>query len=175
MRLLLSIAVIASSLAQSLHAQAQDSNFTPLDEIERVRAAGCGLDQFAEFLTWYTSATEGGGWPEQVIFTDFSVLIGSLKAPDAPPTDLQNRQDYIGTFRITGDDYRASRENRPQVAGFEYRKVTLRRVNEKRYQVNWQGGPSWAGGDDKSDWDRKQGAYVFEFKKDCWYLVADLR
>ena len=67
-----SLAVLMTALAPGSPARAADPEFTPLDEIERVRQAGCGIGDFEEFLAWYSSATTGGGWLEQVIFTSWA-------------------------------------------------------------------------------------------------------
>src|SRR5690349_8180181 len=37
-----------------------ETEFTPLDEIDRVRKSGCGIDDFEEFLSWYVSSTKSG-------------------------------------------------------------------------------------------------------------------
>lgn len=166
--------VLAASLAQPAAAAAQEqpseeisSDFTPLDEIDRVRREGCGLDRFETFLEWYTQATEAGGWTEQAIFTEFMVLVGKLDDPDGPSYGI-GREEYLGQFRITYYDYLYG-DRDPQA-----RRVTLHRLNERTYRVDWQGGLGWAGGD-ATDRDKRAGAYIFEYKKDCWYLTRDLR
>lgn len=149
------------------------TEFTPLDEIDRVRQSGCGVDDFDEFLTWYVSSTKSGGWLEQVIWTNYMVKVGKLADPEAA-ANWVDRQDYLGQFRITSTDYRFSRQNPAAVPNDEYRKVTLTRLGEKQYRVDWRGGPPFAGVEG-ADRDARAGAYIFEHKKDCWYLTDDLR
>lgn len=167
----LSIAA-ATPLAAGPAPAAAEAEFTPLDEIERVRREGCGIDQFEDFLGWYVSSTDSGGWLEQVIWTNYMVKVGQLADPDAAGHWV-DRQDYAGQFRITSRDYRFSREKAP-LAGTEFRQVTLKRLGEKQYRVDWHGGPGFAGVE-REDQDKQGGAYIFEFKKDCWYLTEDLR
>lgn len=148
------------------------STFTPLDEIDRVRTESCGRDNFEDFLGWYISSTTSGGWLEQVVWTDHMVHVGKLADP-ADPGHWVDRQDYLGQFRITSRDYRFSRE---AALGFEseFRRVTLTRTGDDRYRVDWRGGLGWAGVEG-ADRDAQAGAYIFEYKKDCWYLTGDLR
>ena len=107
-----SLAFLMTALAPGSPARAADPEFTPLDEIERVRQAGCGIGDFEEFLAWYSSATTGGGWLEQVIFTSYMVRVGKLADPAEPGYGV-DRQQYLGQFRITSSDYRFSREVAP--------------------------------------------------------------
>lgn len=151
--------------------------FTPLDELDRVRTAGCGMDDFAEFLAWYSSATTGGGWLEQVVWTDYMVRVGQLADP-AGEGRWVDRRDYLGQFRITSSDYGFSREAAPAAPpaapSADVRHVTLTRLDATRYRVDWRGGPPFAGVDGANR-DARAGAYIFEHKKDCWYLTTDLR
>ena len=138
-----------------------------------MREAGCGIGDFEEFLAWYTSATTGGGWLEQVIFTGYMVKVGKL----ADPADVGywiDRQDYLGQFRISSSDYRFSREVGSGPLPTEYRRVTLTRLGDGQYRVDWHGGLPFAGVEG-ADRDAPAGAYIFEHKKDCWYLTGDLR
>lgn len=153
--------------------RAAEPEFTPLDEIERVRQAGCGIADFEEFLAWYTSATTGGGWLEQVIFTGYMVKVGKLADPADPGYGV-NREQYLGQFRISSSDYRFSREVGSAPLPAEFRRVTLTRLGDTQYRVDWQGGPPFAGVEG-ADRDAQAGAYIFEHKKDCWYLTGDLR
>ncbi|WP_137753904.1 hypothetical protein [Sphingopyxis sp. L1A2A] len=58
-----SLAFLMTALLPSVSpGRAAEPEFTPLDEIERVRQAGCGIADFEEYLAGYTSATTGGGW-----------------------------------------------------------------------------------------------------------------
>lgn len=150
-----------------------ESEFTPLDEIDRVRQSGCGVDDFEEFLTWYVSSTDSGGWLEQVIWTNYMVKVGKLADPEGS-ADWVDRQDYLGQFRITSSDYRFSRRYPAAAPNDEFRKVTLTRLGEKQYRVDWQGGLPFAGVEG-IDRDASAGAYIFEHKKNCWYLTGDLR
>lgn len=150
-----------------------DSGFTPLDEIDRVRAAACGVDDFDEFLDWYVNSTTSGGWLEQVVWTDFTVRVGKLADP-ADPGTLVDRQRYLGQFRITSRDLRFSREGLVAPPDTPNRHVTLTRVGDTQYRVDWRGGLGWAGVEG-ADRDARAGAYIFEHKKDCWYLTGDLR
>ena len=87
-KLLAAAALVATTIAASLTPPAfaashapepvTESEFTPLDEIDRVRQSGCGIDDFEEFLTWYVSSTKSGGWLEQVIWTNYMVKVGKL-------------------------------------------------------------------------------------------------
>lgn len=149
------------------------TEFTPLDEIDRVRQSGCGVDDFEEFLTWYVSSTTSGGWLEQVIWTNYMVKVGKLADPEAS-ANWVHRQDYLGQFRITSADYRFSRKAPTAASNDEFRKIILTRLGEKQYRVDWQGGPPFAGVEG-ADRDAAVGAYIFEHKKDCWYLTGDLR
>lgn len=151
---------------------AAESVFTSLDEIDRMRAEGCGRDDFDEFLAWYVSSTTSGGWLEQVVWTNSMVHVGKLADPAAPGYWV-DRQDYLGQFRITSSDYRFSREA-ARLPESEFRRVTLTRTGEDRYRVDWRGGLGWAGVEG-ADRDAQAGAYIFEYKKDCWYLTGDLR
>ena len=150
-----------------------ETKFTPLDEIDRVRQSGCGIDDFEEFLTWYVSSTDSGGWLEQVVWTNYMVKVGKLADPEGS-AHWVDRQDYLGQFRITSSDYRFSRRNPAAAMNDEFRKVTLTRLGEKQYRVDWQGGLPFAGVEG-ADRDAAAGAYIFEHKKDCWYLTGDLR
>lgn len=154
---------------------APEVDFTSLDEIDRVRKEGCGVDQFEQFLGWYTSATVGGGWLEQVVWTNILVKVGSLANP-ADPGRWVDRQDYLGQFRIDSFDYSASFDPTMRVSHGKYIRLTLNRLDEKRYRVDWhnKGGPGFAGVEG-ADQDKQDGAYIFEYKKDCWYLTEDLR
>ena len=152
---------------------AAETGFTPLDEIDRVRQSGCGVDDFEEFLTWYVSSTKSGGWLEQVIWTNYMVKVGKLADPEGT-ANWVDRQDYLGQFRITSTDYRFSRQDPAALPGNDFRKVTLTRLGEKQYRVDWQGGPPFAGVEG-ADRDAPAGAYIFEYEKDCWYLTGDLR
>jgi hypothetical protein len=169
------LAALALILLPSL-AAAQDAptrNFTPLDEIERVRKEGCGRDQFARFLGWYAGATTAGGWLEQVVWTDYMVKVGSLADPAAPGRHV-DRKDYLGQFRITTRDVRASRDARTPSADTPYRRITMTRLDATHYRVDWRGGLPF-GGVEPADRDKQAGAYLFEHRKDCWYLTGDLR
>ena len=172
-------ATLAPSLAPPAFATAESpkagagSKFTPLDEIDRVRAAGCGLGDFEEFFTWYASATEGGGWLEQVVWTNYLVKVGELTNPKSEGYWV-DRQKYLGQFRISSRDYRFSREGAIVDPDKPYRQVALTRLGEKQYRVDWRGGLGFAGVD-RADQDKKAGAYIFEHMKDCWYLTQDLR
>ena len=168
-----SLAVLMTALAPGSPARGAEPHFTPLDEIERVRQAGCGIGDFEEFLTWYSSATTGGGWLEQIIFTSYMVQVGKLADPADPGYGV-NREQYLGQFRITSSDYRFSREVAPDKLPAEYRRVTLTRLGDAQYRVDWQGGLPFAGVEG-ADRDAQAGAYIFEHKKDCWYLTGDLR
>lgn len=150
-----------------------ETEFTPLDEIDRVRNSGCGIDDFEEFLNWYVSSTKSGGWLEQVIWTNYMVKVGKLADPKAPGNWI-HRQDYLGQFRITSTDYRFSRQTPAALPNDEFRKVVLTRLGEKQYRVDWRGGRPFAGVEG-ADRDAQAGAYIFEHKKDCWYLTDDLR
>jgi len=165
--------LIAGFTAVAVSARADESAFTSLDEIDRVRQAGCGINDFEEFLAWYSSATTGGGWLEQVVFTGYMVQVGKLADPAAPGYGV-DRQQYLGQFRITSRDYRASREASSAPLPPEYRRITLFRVSDTQYRVSWQGGLPFAGVEG-ADRDLQAGAYIFEHKKDCWYLTGDLR
>ncbi len=169
-----SLAILIAALGPpSVPARAAEAAFTPLDEIDRVRQAGCGVDDFEEFLAWYSSATTGGGWLEQVVFTGYMVQVGKLADPATPGYGVE-RQQYLGQFRITSADYRASREAGSAPLPSDYRRVTLTRLGDTQYRVDWQGGLPFAGvaGADR---DATAGAYIFEHQKDCWYLTGDLR
>lgn len=163
-------AMPAAGTAESATAEPE---FTPLDAIERVRQAGCGINDFEEFLAWYSSATESGGWLEQVIFTSYMVNVGKLADPSGPGYWV-DREQYLGQFRISGSDYRFSREVGSGPLPPEYSRISLTRVGDKKYRVGWQGGLPFAGVDG-ADRDAQAGAYIFEHKKDCWYLTGDLR
>lgn len=152
---------------------ATEAEFTPLDEIDRVRREGCGIDDFELFLARYTSATEGGGWLEQVIWTDYLVKVGKLADP-AASGHWVDRQDYLGQFRIMSIDYRVSREAGAGTPDPRFRRITLTRPGKTQYRVDWQGGLPF-GGVEGADRDAPAGAYIFEHKKDCWYLTGDLR
>lgn len=156
----------------------EPTNFTPLDEIDRVRREGCGRNDFDAFLGWYVSSTTAGGWLEQVVWTNYLVRVGLLADP-AGRADWVHRQEYLGQFRITSTDYRFGR--READAGADaapvdprFRRVTVRRLSETRYRVDWQGGLGFAGVD-RVDQDKPAGAYIFDYLKDCWYLTGDLR
>lgn len=167
----LSVAAASPLAAEPAPAAATEAAFTPLDEIERVRHEGCGIDQFEDFLGWYVSSTTSGGWLEQVIWTNYMVKVGKLADPEGA-ANWVDRQDYVGQFRISSADYRFSREK--GATGTDFRQVTLKRVAEKQYRVDWHGGLGFAGVEG-ADQDKQDGAYIFEFKKDCWYLTEDLR
>ncbi len=152
---------------------AAESDFTPLDEIDRVRADACGVDDFEKFLTWYVGATTSGGWLEQVVWTDYMVKVGKLADP-ADPGHFVDRQDYLGQFRITSRDYRFSREGTIAPRDTPNRHITLTRLGDRQYRVDWQGGLPFAGVEG-TDRDAQAGAYIFEYKKNCWYLTGDLR
>jgi hypothetical protein len=162
----------ARAIAAESEPAAAEREFTSLDAIDRVRTEGCGIDNFDRFLEWYVSSTTSGGWLEQVVWTNYLVHVGKL----ADPADAGNwvdRQDYLGQFRITSFDYRMSREANT-LPESEYRRVVLTRLGEKQYRVDWRGGPGFAGVEG-ADQDAQAGAYIFEYKKDCWYLTSDLR
>lgn len=163
----------ASAAGTEAGAAATEREFTPLDEIDRVRAEACGRDDFELFLDWYTNATEGGGWLEQVIWTDYMVKVGKLADPAAPANWI-DRQDYLGQFRITSRDYHFSRKGAVVDPDIPYRNVTLTRLGDTQYRVDWRGGLPFAGVEG-ADRDAPAGAYIFEYKKDCWYLTGDLR
>lgn len=150
-----------------------ESEFTPLDEIDRARAAACGVDDFDEFLEWYANSSTSGGWLEQVVWTDYMVHVGKLADPDGQGHWV-DRQDYLGQFRITSRDLRFSRDGIVAPRDTPNRHVTLTRLGEKQYRVDWRGGLGWAGVED-ADRDAQAGAYIFEYKKNCWYLTGDLR
>ena len=169
----MSVAAASPLAAEPTPAAATEAEFTPLDEIERVRQEGCGIDQFEDFLGWYVSSTTSGGWLEQVIWTNYMVKVGRLADPEGA-ANWVDRQDYVGQFRITSADYRFSREKAITGTGIDFRRVTLKRLGEKQYRVDWHGGLGFAGVD-RADQDKQDGAYIFEFKKDCWYLTEDLR
>jgi hypothetical protein len=152
---------------------ADEPEFTPLDEIERVREAGCGRDNFDEFLEWYANSSTSGGWLEQVVWTDYMVHVGKLAEPDGPGHWV-DRQDYLGQFRITSRDLRFSRDGIVAPRDTPNRQITLTRTGADRYRVDWRGGLGWAGVEG-ADRDAQAGAYIFEYKKDCWYLTGDLR
>ncbi|HWW59583.1 MAG TPA: hypothetical protein VN047_22025 [Sphingopyxis sp.] len=166
-------AAILAALLAPLPAAAAESNFTPLDEIDRVRAAACGIDDFDEFLTWYASSTTSGGWLEQVVWTDFTVRVGKLADP-ADPGNLVDRQRYLGQFRITSRDLRFSREGTVAPRDTPNRHITITRLGKTQYRVDWRGGLGFAGVEG-ADRDAQAGAYIFEHKKNCWYLTGDLR
>lgn len=173
-RLMAVLAILITGLGTvAAPARAAEPEFTPLDEIERVRQAGCGIGDFEEFFAWYSSATTGGGWLEQVVFTSYMVQVGKLADPADPGYGV-NREQYLGQFRITSSDYRFSRDVAPDKLPAEYRRVTLTRLGDAQYRVDWQGGLSFAGVEG-ADRDAQAGAYIFEHKKDCWYLTGDLR
>ena len=168
------LAILITGLtAVAAPARADESAFTPLDEIERVRQAGCGIDDFAEFLAWYSSATTGGGWLEQVVFTGYMVNVGKLADPAAPGYGV-DRQQYLGQFRITSRDYRARPAAGAAPLPPEYRRITLTRLGDTQYRVDWQGGLPFAGVEG-ADRDAPAGAYIFDHQKNCWYLTGDLR
>lgn len=152
---------------------AAGSDFTPLDQIDRLRAAACDVNDFGEFLEWYVNSTASGGWPEQVVLTDFTVRIGKLADP-ADPGYLVDRQSYLGQFRITSRDTRFSREAIIAPRDTPNRHVTTTRLGDTRWRVDWQGGLPFAGVEG-ADRDAPAGAYIFEYKKNCWYLTGDLR
>lgn len=79
-----------------------------------------------------------------------------------------DRQDYLGQFRIDSFDYRSIRQQTALVPGRDFRQVTFNRLGEKRYRVDWHGGPGFAGVEG-ADQDKRDGAYIFEHEKDCWY------
>lgn len=164
---------IPVALPEPAEQAAPDTEFTPLDAIDRVRKEGCGIDQFEQFLGWYTSATAGGGWLEQVVWTNYLVKVGSLANPAGPGRWI-DRQDYLGQFRIDSFDYRSIRRPTTLVPDRDFRQVTFHRLEEKRYRVDWHGGSGFAGVEG-ADQDKQDGAYIFEYKKDCWYLTEDLR
>jgi len=168
-----SLAVLMTALAPGSPARGAEPHFTPLDEIERVRQAGCGIGDFEEFLAWYTSATTGCGWLEQVIFTDAMVKVGKLADPADPGYGV-NREQYLGQFRISASDYWFSREVGSGPLPAEFRRITLTRLGDAQYRVDWQGGLPFAGVEG-ADRDVQAGAYIFEHQKDCWYLTGDLR
>ncbi len=168
-----SLAILMTALAPGSPARGAEPEFTPLDEIERVRQAGCGIDDFEEFLAWYSSATTGGGWLEQVVFTSYMVQIGKLADPAAPSYGV-DRQKYLGQFRITSRDYSASRDAGAAPLPPDYRRIALTRLGATQYRVDWQGGLPFAG-IDGADRYAQAGAYIFEHNKDCWYLARDLR
>ena len=101
------------------------------------------------------------------------VQVGKLADPAEPGYGV-NREQYLGQFRITSSDYRFSREVAPDKLPADYRRVTLTRLGDAQYRVDWQGGLSFAGVEG-ADRDAQAGAYIFEHKKDCWYLTGDLR
>lgn len=152
---------------------ATGSDFTPLDEVDRLRAAACDVDDFAAFLDWYVNSTTSGGWLEQVILTDFTVRVGKLADP-ADPGHLVDRQRYLGQFRITSRDLRFSRERIAVPRDTPNRQVTPTRLGNTTYRVDWRGGLPFAGVEG-ADRDAQAGAYIFEYKKNCWYLTGDLR
>lgn len=164
---------MAASTDERAAKGAAQSDFTPLDEIDRLRADACGIDDFEEFLTWYVGATTSGGWLEQVVWTDYMVRVGKLADP-ADPGRFVDRQDYLGQFRITSRDYRFSREGTIAPRDTPNRHITLKRLGDRQYRVDWQGGLPFAGVEG-TDRDAQAGAYIFEHKKNCWYLTGDLR
>lgn len=182
-KLLTSAALIATTIATQLASPTfaasgapvalVETELTPLDEIDRVRQSGCAIDDFEEFLTWYVSSTKSGGWLEQVIWTNYMVKVGKLADSDSPGHWV-DRQDYLGQFRITSTDYRFSRRNPAAAANDEFRQIILTRLGEKQYRVDWRGGPPFAGVEG-TDREAPAGAYIFEHKKNCWYLTEDLR
>lgn len=133
---------------------ATEAEFAPLDEIDRVRR-------------------EGGGWLEQVIWTDYMMKVGKLADPSAPGHWV-DRQDYLGQFRIMSIDYRVSREAGATAPDPRFRRITLTRPSKTQYRVDWQGCLPF-GEVESADRDASAGAYIFEHKKDCWYLTGDLR
>ena len=175
----ISMTIPASLLANTIASDkvpastASEALFTPLDAIDRVRQEGCGLDRFEDFLGWYVISTTSGGWLEQVVWTDYMVQVGKLADPEGPGQWI-DRQDYLGQFRITSADYRASRKAPDAAPDAQLRRITLRRLGENQYRVDWQGGLPFAGVEG-ADRDKQAGAYIFEYKKDCWYLTRDLR
>ena len=166
-------ALAASDVPAAAAAGEVEPEFTPLDEIDRVRQSGCGIDDFEEFLTWYVSSTKSGGWLEQVVWTNYMVKVGKLADPEGPGNWV-DRQDYLGQFRITSTDYRASREGAVPFPDAQIRQVILTRLGEKQYRVDWRGGLPFAGVEAPGR-DASPRAYIFEHKKNCWYLTQDLR
>lgn len=169
------VGTVTASLPNPSDQSPAEAEFTPLDEIDRVRREGCGIDQFEQFLGWYTSSTNGGGWLEQVVWTNYMVKVASLADPAAEGRWV-DRQAYLGQFRIDSYDYRFLRRPASLDPGSDHLRLTLTRVNDKRYRVDWHNssGSGFAGVEGE-DQNKKNGAYIFEYKKDCWYLTEDLR
>lgn len=163
-----------SASANAVSAGSETSvTFTPLKEVDRVRAEGCGKDQFDGFLYWYTMSTTQGGWLEQVIFTNYLVRVGDLNDPERVH-DWADRMEYLGQFRITSRDVRASTLRPVMAENDDYRRITTTRLSDTKYRVDWAGGPGFAGVPEAQQFN-KAGAYIFEHMDDCWYLTEDLR